>query len=109
MKRGFSAESPSASRNRLMAVLEIYKRVPRPKPLLEVLACYQFAWPFQQHHQNFEWLPLEFDSHSALPEFARAQVDFESSESNNPWPLGGFRCHGKRFAPPSVSPPERIR
>jgi hypothetical protein len=38
---------------------------------LEFLACYKLGEPFQQHHQNFERLALELDSHPTLAEFAR--------------------------------------
>jgi hypothetical protein len=71
-------------------VIEVHECFGWPEALPDVLARYQFAWTLKQHRQNFEGLPLELDSHSALPELARAQVGFEGPESNNPSPRGGF-------------------
>jgi hypothetical protein len=51
----------------------------------------------QQHGQYIKWLPLEFDSHSALAEFAGDEVRLKRSKSDNPGPLGRFVCHGHCF------------
>jgi len=52
---------------------------------------------------------LGADSHSALAEFARVQVSLEGSEPRDSGARGGFGCHDEKFAPQSVSPPERCR
>jgi hypothetical protein len=64
-------------------VLEIDERAGGPEPLAQLFACDELTGPVEHHRQNFERLFLQSDSHSALAQLARAQVDLEGSEPPN--------------------------
>jgi len=52
-------------------VVEVYKRVARPKQGAKLLARYEFARLPQQDGKNFEWLADQLDLYPELPDFVR--------------------------------------
>jgi hypothetical protein len=66
---------------RVQAVLEVDECPGRPQPLAKLFARHHVAWPFEHHRKYFERLILKPDADSALPQLARAQVDFEGRKS----------------------------
>src|SRR5713101_1975979 len=42
------------------------------------------AMLLERHGENLEWLPMQLDSHSALPQFAGPRVHFEGAKAENP-------------------------
>ena len=65
----------------VQAVLEIDERPGRPQALPQLFTRHDFARTIEHHRENFERLILKPDADSALPQLARAQIDFEGPES----------------------------
>jgi hypothetical protein len=94
---GITQRFPQPVDGRVNAGVKIYKGVGGPQPLAQFFARHHFPGSLQQHDQQFKWLPREFDSHTALAEFASAEVGLERSKSHGRGPLGRFVCHGEGF------------
>src|SRR6516164_6106868 len=96
MKRGFSAESPNASRSRLMALLrpmlEINKGVGRPKPPVQLLTVNHASGTLQQDHQNLKRLTLQPDFYVIPVELAFFEVHRKLPEPQNRRILGGHEA-----------------
>jgi hypothetical protein len=96
MKRGFSAESPKASRALLIAllkaVIEVHDRL-RPKSFAKFLPDHQFSRFFQQHGQQLERLFLQPDPFAKFRELTRSKVGFENPKLETPERYG--LLHGK--------------
>jgi len=63
-------------------VLEVNKRVGRPKPLSKFFSRDQFAGTLQQDQQNLEGLALEGKFFSVSPHFGGNQINLEVAEAN---------------------------
>ena len=89
---------------RIHSVVEVHKGVRRPQLLAKLFARNHFTGSLQQHAENFEWLPVELNSHPALAELTGAQVYLKHSKSDNSAARGGSRWHGESFSPRSIHP-----
>ncbi len=58
-------------------MLEIDERPIGPQPLRQLLASDDVARAFEHHPENLEGLLLQTDQVLALPQLARAYVEFE--------------------------------
>jgi hypothetical protein len=61
-------------------VIEVDKCVARPQARPKFITSDQVAWPFQQHLENREWVPGEFDPNAISPQFTSVKVGFVRSE-----------------------------
>ena len=62
---------------RIQAVLEIDEGPGGPQTLAQLFARHHLARPFEHHREYLKRLILKPDADAALPQLARAQIDFE--------------------------------
>ena len=65
----------------VQAVLEIDEGPRGPQTLAQLLPRHDVAGPLEHDRENLERLILQPDADAALAQLARAQIDFECSES----------------------------
>ena len=91
MNRGLSAESPRTvpqpGHGGVHSVLEIDKRVCRPKLLPQFFPRHNFVRPLQQHDQNLKGLFLHANPGAAFAEFTGAGVQLKNTEANDARPI----------------------
>src|SRR5208337_38753 len=87
---------PQLLDRRIQAVLEIHKRVRRPDPRAQFLACHHFSCLLEQRRQHLHRLLLHFAFLPALIQLARANVGHIGPKS-----IHGFRffCRTHRSLP----------
>jgi hypothetical protein len=62
-------------------VIEVDKRVSRPKAVAQFLASDDFAGFFEKQSQNLKGLVLQLDLQAMLAELPGAQVEFEARKA----------------------------
>jgi hypothetical protein len=87
MNTGASADSPSASRNLLMAAFRLWSKSTKVSAgqsfAAQILTRDDFSRVLQQGRQNLEWLLLQLDLHSSTAQFACLEINFKHPEAND--------------------------
>jgi hypothetical protein len=67
----------------IQAVIEVDEGVGGPEALLDLFAGDDFSGSFEEQGEDLEGLSLEAELDAALPQFARAEIEFENSETGD--------------------------
>jgi hypothetical protein len=73
-------------------MIEVHKGAVRPKALPDFLAPHHLSRPLQQHAQDLQWLALQFQPSSLLPQLACVLIQLEDSKPEKTPPGAWFHA-----------------